>query len=728
MSTHAVNSHAGRVYDLAALATSLDAAVTAGGACLDPDGVVAAREVMERGLQRLELGAQHTVVALVGATGSGKSTLFNALAEMEIAEVGARRPLTKEPMACIWGEDGSTGLLDWLAVPESRRLRRESVLDADRQAPLHGLVLLDLPDHDSTEVSHRFEVDRLVGKVDLLVWVVDPQKYADDALHSRYLQQLTDHETVMVVVLNQVDKLRPEEIEQCLADLRRLLVADGLPAIRLLAVSARSRYGVEDLRNLIVDAVRTRTAVIDRSSADLVAVTHRLRAGVADREPGDGGPLPGTEALTNELSDAAGVPAVLDAITGEYRRRGAQYGRWLVGRMVQGLRSDAVGRLGGQVDQDDLQVIVNTLQPFAAPTQRAQVQVAVDSFASSIAAELPPRWGAAVRNSVRGATENLVHELDSAVSQVDLQIDTPWRWRFLRLAQWALALVALAGAAWLFATGAYQLAGRYLPYPPEFGGVPLPVILLGAGLLLGALIAPLGGWSVKRRAIEYRDAVDRRLHDVVAKVARELVVEPVDAVLARHRTVRQALNGELQIVQPELTTAMEAAVTVPTPEPVVAPTPKSEPKSAPEVGGPVAAEIPQPEPLVAPETVVEAESVGVAAAEEAPEVTAPVAAEPVAAEPVAAEPVAQEPAGQPETATAEPDEPLGGPSEQAPEPVAQSEADLEVSSSEPVAGEQRVIRLPDDDDLDLGVVDPEPRPEPVAEQPAEDSGDSRVAV
>ena len=83
------------------------------------------------------------------------------------------------------GGSGLPALLDWLEVPTRHRTSRESALDAAEQADLHGLVLLDLPDHDSTHVSHRLEVDRLVGLVDVLVLVVHPQKYADDALHQR---------------------------------------------------------------------------------------------------------------------------------------------------------------------------------------------------------------------------------------------------------------------------------------------------------------------------------------------------------------------------------------------------------------------------------------------------------------------------------------------------------------------------------------------------------------
>ena len=80
---------------------------------------------------------------------------------------------------------------------------------------LDGLVLLDLPDHDSVRIEHRLEVDRLVEMVDMIVWVVDPQKYADAALHTRYLTPLASHSEVMTVVLNQVDRLDREQRKNC---------------------------------------------------------------------------------------------------------------------------------------------------------------------------------------------------------------------------------------------------------------------------------------------------------------------------------------------------------------------------------------------------------------------------------------------------------------------------------------------------------------------------------
>ena len=46
---------------------------------------------------------------------------------------------------------------------------------------MRGLVLVDLPDHDSAAVQHREQVDRILALVDAVIWVVDPEKYADFA-------------------------------------------------------------------------------------------------------------------------------------------------------------------------------------------------------------------------------------------------------------------------------------------------------------------------------------------------------------------------------------------------------------------------------------------------------------------------------------------------------------------------------------------------------------------
>jgi len=160
-------------------------------------------------------------------------------------------------------------------------------------------------------------VSRLVAQADLMVWVLDPQKYADAAVHSRYLVPMAGHSSVIAAALNQADLLTPEQTEDCVADLRRLLDAEGLQDARVVVTSATSRAGVADLRRALMETVIARQAALQRISADVDAVAVRFvpYAGDADAlarvaaAPGPGpGPLgPGPAAPGPVLGPGPGT-------------------------------------------------------------------------------------------------------------------------------------------------------------------------------------------------------------------------------------------------------------------------------------------------------------------------------------------------------------------------------------------------------------------------------------
>jgi energy-coupling factor transporter ATP-binding protein EcfA2 len=275
---------------LPARLASLTELTRIGAARADSDGfsedlLVAAEALLRRSGERMRMSASHTVVALAGGTGSGKSSLFNALAGANFSPVGVMRPTTKHSHACVWGMEGAAPLLDWLSVQRRHRYARASALD-EGEATLTGLLLLDLPDHDSVVTGSAAMVDRLVKLVDMLVWVLDPLKYADDSVHSRYLVPLAGHAAVTTVVLNQADTLIPEQIADCEADLRRLLDAEGLLETPVLVTSATTGAGLDELRLLLARTVAARRASGDRIAADIDALLERFTVYAGDPVPG----------------------------------------------------------------------------------------------------------------------------------------------------------------------------------------------------------------------------------------------------------------------------------------------------------------------------------------------------------------------------------------------------------------------------------------------------------
>jgi energy-coupling factor transporter ATP-binding protein EcfA2 len=533
----------GPVPALTARVDALAEAVRLGGDVLAPGLVAAAEEVVARAGDRMRL-PDHTVVALAGPTGSGKSSLLNALAGAPVARVAVTRPTTSEALALVRGE-GAEPLLDWLAV------RRRHDL-----GPGEGLVVLDLPDHDSVVTDHRTEAERLVGLVDLLVWVVDPQKYADAAVHERYLRRLSEHRDVLVVVLNQVDRLTDAERAAVHADLVRLLAEDGLAGVRVLDVSARTGAGVPDLQALLADAARRRVAARERLEADLAVVAGGvLEACGAGRGAGGAARTP-LGSLVDALADAAGVPLVVEAVRGAHLARARRATGWPPTRWLGRLRPDPLRRLhlgrgagtdrtvgtgaDGAADDDAAPVAVRTSVPAPGAAQVARARTAVRAYVDAVTAGLPDAWVLAAR---RDAEPDLADELDAAVAGTRLPDAPPRWWRALGALQWLALGVALAGAAWLGALAVAAWLRLALPEPPAWGPLPAPTALLLGGVAAGLLLALLGRGLARLGARRRARLAEARLRERVADVARRRVVAPVERLTERLDAVRAAARA-----------------------------------------------------------------------------------------------------------------------------------------------------------------------------------------
>lgn len=535
--------------DLGARVAGLDAAVDASRGRLDDRVVEEAARVVERAAGRLRLSADHTVVAIAGATGSGKSSLFNALTGLDLSSVGVRRPTTSWATACIWGREGAEELLDWLGIPPRHQTHRDSLLGSlSTDDTLQGVVLLDLPDHDSTEVSHHLEVDRLVQLADLLVWVLDPQKYADAALHDRYLAPMANHQDVTLVVLNHIDTVPPENREAMLADVRRLLARDGLHDVPVLAVSARHDQGVDELRTRIATRVSAKKVVRARVEADVRAAAEQLDAATGRATVGRL-PAERVASLDDALADAAGVPTVVAAVDSSTRMRANRATGWPLVAWVSRLRPDPLKRLHldlGTVGRE-LTGTARTSVPQPTKVQRARVDTEVRALADEVAQGMAHPWQTAIRHASVSRFDELNDTLDAALARTDLGAARIPVWAGLvRVLQWVLILAAVVGATWLglAAFGAYLQMSE--PPIPEWRGQPVPTLLLVGGVVLGVLLALVCRVLVALTARRRARAADRRLRSAISGVSRELVVEPVAAELADYARVRDGLAAALR--------------------------------------------------------------------------------------------------------------------------------------------------------------------------------------
>ncbi|GAA0977200.1 50S ribosome-binding GTPase [Acrocarpospora macrocephala] len=509
---------------------------------VDPELLDEATQLLLRAGNRLKLSPDHTVVALAGGTGSGKSSLFNSVSGLELSPTGVRRPTTARTHACVWGLEGAAPLLDWLQIQWRHRFARASALDKG-ESQLHGLILLDLPDHDSIRALTDTEADRLITAADLIVWVLDPQKYADAATHRRYVTELAGHDAVTVFVLNQADRLTPEEQAICVADLEELLEREGVANPKVVATSATTGKGIDGLKAVLADSVSARRAGYLRLEADLDKLMLRVAKDMPDLlhvEPTvDGARRAG---LADALCDAVGAAAVGEAIENVYGVRSIDWVGWPYARWAAMFRPDPLKSLRlGDVKDD-----IRTLVGGSVRAQPAEVDNAVQALSDGLSQGMPEIWQDGVRDAARSRSGQLPKVLTDELGEIAPPLDrVPAWWWLAKIWQYLLVLLFLAG---LGVTGAIVFYGVFEAGPPptdllgDVGVLPWVLLMMASVLGVGLLSAVASRNFIVLAAGSERDRLERDMRRRVSGVAQELVVEPVERELQRYNDYHEALN------------------------------------------------------------------------------------------------------------------------------------------------------------------------------------------
>jgi len=144
------------------------------------------------------------IVAFMGGTGVGKSSLLNRLAGKAIAKAGIERPTSREVTLF---HHQSVAIQH---LPEQLPLAKINIAQHDDEAK-KNIVWIDMPDFDSTEQSNKQLVLQWLPHIDVLIYVVSPERYRDEKAWRLLLAEGARH--AWLFVFNQWDRGQLEQYQ-----------------------------------------------------------------------------------------------------------------------------------------------------------------------------------------------------------------------------------------------------------------------------------------------------------------------------------------------------------------------------------------------------------------------------------------------------------------------------------------------------------------------------------
>lgn len=252
----------------------LDRLVSSAAEHLPPDHFTLLAQTAKRLRHRRAYSG--VLVGLAGSTGSGKSSLLNAIVEEPVSDPGATRPTTARPLVIVPPAVANRLERMWAELGIEDVVRRETP---------GSLVLVDLPDVDSVATDHRRQVSDLLTIIDVVVWVTDPEKYRDRVMHDQFFRPLVAHEHTYVFVLNQIDRLDEGELALVTEDLEWALRRDGFSEPEVVATAADPPagppIGIEELVETILATAEAAGTGEERMRNEIKRVLVSIRPSLA---------------------------------------------------------------------------------------------------------------------------------------------------------------------------------------------------------------------------------------------------------------------------------------------------------------------------------------------------------------------------------------------------------------------------------------------------------------
>ncbi|MDJ0954947.1 MAG: GTPase domain-containing protein [Acidimicrobiia bacterium] len=197
------------------------------------------RTINEYLLPRLEEPDAPVVAAVIGSSGTGKSTVVNSLANDRISEVGPLRPTTRNPVLWAHRDHGGRYWSAFVARVRDRVGPTVEVVIGDDELTKQ-LTLIDTPPAEYVTPAGRNPAVDALALADLCVFVTSPSRYADISAWE-FLREIRWRGVPMLFVLNRLPSDRDEAVA-LLNDFAARLHGNGL----LLEPDAAMVFGVSE--------------------------------------------------------------------------------------------------------------------------------------------------------------------------------------------------------------------------------------------------------------------------------------------------------------------------------------------------------------------------------------------------------------------------------------------------------------------------------------------------
>jgi energy-coupling factor transporter ATP-binding protein EcfA2 len=236
-------------------------------------------------LPRVRQSAAPILVALVGSTGAGKSTLVNSIVGVQVSQTGVRRPTTNSPVLTCHPDE-----IGWFAenmfLPTLPRVRTDGLDSPGRDGLLvlaasegmtKGVALLDTPDIDSVVRAHHEFAYQFLDASDLWLFMTSANRYADAPVWE-VLQHARERGAALGVVLSRVPPVHRTEL---VAHFDAMLDANGIAAGNRFVIP---ETGIVDgmLPAEVFQPIREWLADTAQRADRRVAVLTQTMAGVLD--------------------------------------------------------------------------------------------------------------------------------------------------------------------------------------------------------------------------------------------------------------------------------------------------------------------------------------------------------------------------------------------------------------------------------------------------------------